>query len=550
MVDQEARSSPATAQRGQRRRWLGMIVLSLGVAMIMVDATIVNVAVPTIIRELRLSTTDAEWVNSIYSLVFAALLISLGRAGDLHGRRKLFILGTIVFAAASVLAARAGNGAELVAGRTAQGVGAAMILPATLATVNATFTGRERTIAFGIWGSTIGGMAAVGPVLGGWLTTDFSWRWAFLINVPIALLIVSSAPALIRETTDAHARRGTDLIGVLTSALGFGALVFALIEGQRYGWLTTTATTFTIGGLRWPSTAISPVPIAFAVAVLCLALFVLVERARRRTGQAILLDLTLFTIPSFRNGNIAASIVSLGEFGLLFALPLFLQNVLAFSAIRTGLILLALASGSFLAGPVAAMLSHKLGARTVVRLGMLLEVLGIAGIGFVIEPGMSGWLLVPPLFVYGVGIGLAIAQLTSVILADVPVAQSGLASGTQSTCRQIGSALGVAILGAVLVGGLGANTTRQLQAAGVPQASVIATGIRGSAGTSIVALRDQPDMSRALTAVETGITQTTREVAYTAAIFVLLGLLTTTALGASRRTDTAKEVHGAHDHAG
>jgi EmrB/QacA subfamily drug resistance transporter len=525
-------------------------VLSLGVAMIMVDATIVNVAVPTIIRELRLSTTDAEWVNSIYSLVFAALLISFGRAGDLFGRRKLFILGTIVFAAASVLAARAGNGGELVAGRTAQGIGAAMILPATLSTVNATFSGRERTIAFGIWGSTIGGMAAVGPVLGGWLTTDFSWRWAFLINVPIAVLIVSSAVALIRETTDEHARRGADLVGVLTSALGFGALVFALIEGQRYGWYSQTATTFTVGPLHWPSGAISPVPIAFGIAVVCLVLFVLVERARRRAGRAILLDLTLFTIPSFRNGNIAASIVSLGEFGLLFALPLFLQNVLAFSAIHTGLILLALAMGSFVAGPIAAMLSHKLGARTVVRLGMLLEVLGIAGIGFVIEPGMNGWLLVPPLFVYGAGIGLAIAQLTSVILADVPVTQSGLASGTQSTCRQTGSALGVAILGMVLVGGLGTNTAHQLQNAGVPQAAAIAAGVRGSAGTSIVALRGRPQTAKALAAVETGITQTTRQVAYTAAVFVLLGLLATTALGRRRRGDTADEVRDGPDDAG
>jgi EmrB/QacA subfamily drug resistance transporter len=547
MVDQKTRSSPDTTQR---RRWLGMIVLSFGVAMIMVDATIVNVAVPSIIRELHLSTTDAEWVNSIYSLVFAALLISLGRAGDLFGRRKLFIIGTIVFALASVLAARAGNGAELVAGRTAQGIGAAMILPATLSTVNATFTGRERTIAFGIWGSTIGGMAAVGPVLGGWLTTDFSWRWAFLINVPIAILIVSTAFTWIRETTDAHARRGADIIGVLTSALGFGALVFALIEGQRYGWYRPTATTFTVGPLHWPDIGISPVPIAFAIAVLCLVLFVLVERRRRRADRAILLDLTLFTIPSFRNGNIAASIVSLGEFGLLFALPLFVQNVLGFSAIRTGLILLALAMGSFVAGPIAATLSHKLGARTVVRIGMLLEVLGIAGIGFVVEPGMNGWLLVPPLFVYGAGIGLAVAQLTSVILADVPVAQSGLASGTQSTCRQIGSALGVAILGMVLVGGLGTNTAHQLQQAGVPQATAIATGIRGSAGTSITALRGKPQTARALAAVETGITQTTRQVAYTAAGFVLLGLLTTTALGGRRRTDTADEVPNGRDHAG
>jgi EmrB/QacA subfamily drug resistance transporter len=523
------------------RRWLGLVVLSLGVAMIMVDATIVNVAVPTIIKDLGLTTTDAEWINSIYSLVIAALLISLGRAGDIYGRRRLFLLGTVLFAAASVLAAQAGNGVELIAGRAAQGIGAAMVLPATLSTVNATFVGRQRAIAFGIWGSMIGGMAAVGPVLGGWLTTDFSWRWAFGINVPIAALLIAGAYWFVRETTDPHAGRGGDPIGAVTSALGLAAVVFALIEGQRYGWLHP-AETFSVAGVRWPVDTISPVPVAFALGLVLLALFVATERARQVAGRPVLMDLSLFGIPSFRNGVLAAAIVSLGQFGLLFALTLFMQNALGFSALHTGLTLLALAAGSFAAGPAAAGLSHRFGARAVVQAGLLLEVIGIAGVGLALGPAISAWQLVAPLAVYGVGVGLAIAQLTSVILADVPVAQSGVASGTQSTFRQVGSALGIAVLGTVLVAGLGHDTSKRLAAAGVSQPGPLVAAVKSSAGTSIAGMRARPGDQRATRAVEAAITDATRRVSYTAAGFVLLGLITTTRLSRRRPENTPEEV--------
>jgi MFS family permease len=217
-------------------KWLPMPFVALGVSMIIVDATIVNVAVPTIIRDLHVTANTAEWFNSIYSLVFAALLITLGHTADVTGRRKLFAYGVVVFVAASLVAATAPTGGVLILGRLVQGIGGAMILPTTLSTVNALYTGKDRAVAFAIWGSTIGGMAAVGPLLGGWLTTDFSWRWAFLINVPIGLVVLAGILFVVPETKDAQVRKGLDWIGNLLVIAGFATLVFGLIEGEHYGW--------------------------------------------------------------------------------------------------------------------------------------------------------------------------------------------------------------------------------------------------------------------------------------------------------------------------
>ena len=175
---------------GSRRRWWGLIFISLGVAMIIVDATIVNVAIPSIVEDLHITSSDAQWVQEIYTLVFAALLLSFGRWADVAGRRKIMVIGVVIFGLASVAAALSQSGGQLIAARLVQGVGGAMILPTSLSLLNANFRGKERGIAFAVWGSTIGGTAALGPLLGGWLTTAFSWRWAFGINVPLAVIIV------------------------------------------------------------------------------------------------------------------------------------------------------------------------------------------------------------------------------------------------------------------------------------------------------------------------------------------------------------------------
>ncbi|SFI19432.1 MULTISPECIES: MFS transporter [Microbacterium] len=314
-----------------RKRWIGLVFISIAVSLIIVDSTIVNVAVPSIVDELGITSTEVQWVQEAYTLVFAALLLLFGSLADRFGRRRVMLLGVVLFAASSVFAALAPDGGILILSRLVQGVGGAMILPTTLSLINATFRGKERGIAFAVWGSTIGGMAAVGPLLGGWLTTAFSWRWAFGINVPLGIIIIIGVLLTVAESKEP--RRGRlDIVGSVLSVLLFGSLVFGLIEGRTYGWWTLEQD-FTIGSFTWPF-ELSPIPVAFAFAIAVVALvgFIWWGLARAKQGKGTLLEFSLFRIPSFRNGNVAALVVSLGEFGIILSLPLWLQFVLGFDA--------------------------------------------------------------------------------------------------------------------------------------------------------------------------------------------------------------------------
>ena len=511
-------------------RWVPMVFIGLGISMVIMDATIVNVSLPSIIRDLNINSIDAEWVNAIYSLVVAALLIIAGRLGDRVGRRLMFVSGAVVFGVASMIAARTGDGTALIAARALQGVGGAMMSPTSLSLVNSIYHGRARNIAFAIYGSIIGGMAAVGPLLGGWLTEHHSWRWAFYINVPIVIVIVVGSLLYVPESKDDHFDPGFDVVGAFLSIIGIGLLVFALIEGRNYGWITAD-TDITLFGTSWTQGSLSPVFCAFVISVLALGLLWFVESRRGAANKSVLLDLTLFHIPTFTFGSIAGLIVSLGEFGILFSLPLFLQSVQGYTAFGAGAMLASLAIGAFLAGPTAARLAEARSPRFVARLGMVLEIIGIAGLGLTITTTVSGWIIAAWLVVYGVGVGYASAQLTSLILADVPRRKGGQASGTQSTARQIGSALGTAILGSVLFVALANQTTSNL--ASVPgltdaQRADISHAVEHSAGTVIPSLSQIPVHGAAVAdAAGEAFASAIRLTALTAAGFVFLGLLAT-----------------------
>ena len=521
-----------------RTRWIGLFVISLAVSLIIVDSTIVNVAVPSIVDELGITSTEVQWVQESYTLVFAALLLVFGTLGDRFGRRRMLVIGIVIFALASVWAALADSGSALIAARVVQGVGGAMILPSTLSTLNATFQGRERGIAFAVWGATIGGMAAVGPLLGGWLTTDFSWRWAFGINIPLGVLILVGLMLFVPATRAEHPP-AIDGVGALLSVVTSAFLVFGLIEGRTYGWWLAEDG-LTIGDWVWPLD-LSPIPIAFAISLIAGVLFVRWGLRRERAGQSTMLAFSLLRIPSFRNGNIAALIVSMGEFGIILSLPLWLQNVLGYDALQTGTILLALAGGSFLASGAGGSLSGRVPAVVVVRVGIALEIAGLIIIGLVIAVDTPWWAIAIGLLVYGMGVGLATAQLTGVVLQDVPVAQSGQASGTQSTARQVGSALGIAVLGTVLFTSLGGALDNRLEADGLPVEARdgIVTAVVDSAGSAIPGLEAQsPDVADA---ARTAFSDATRYSAFAAAGFLALGLLATMRLGSAAPVGVRRE---------
>ncbi|MGV8886139.1 MAG: MFS transporter [Microbacteriaceae bacterium] len=505
-----------------RTRWFGLVFISIAVALIIVDSTIVNVAIPSIVNDLGISSTQVQWVQESYTLVFASLLLVFGTLADRYGRRRLLLIGVTIFAASSVLAALAETGDLLIGFRIIQGIGGAMILPATLSIINATFRGKDRAIAFAIWGSTIGGMAAVGPLLGGWLTTYFSWRWAFGINVPLGIIIIIGLLVFVVESKEEGSTRRVDVTGALLSIVTFSTLVFGLIEGRSYGWWLSTSAVPDFWTLP-----ISPVPLALLASVIAGTAFVRWGLRRERRGQSTMLAFGLLTIPSFRNGNIAAMIVSLGEFGIILSLPLWLQNVLGYDALQTGLVIVALAVGSFVASGFAGAFGNRVSPVTIVRFGLLCEVIGVVAVGLIISSSTQWWAIVPCLFIYGFGVGLATAQLTGVVLQDVPVQQSGQGSGTQSTARQIGSALGIAILGTVLFTSVGGVLDAKLDARGVPDAArtQIVNAVVDSAGGAIPSF-DARDAKTAADARE-AFSDGTRYSALAAAGFLALGFLAT-----------------------
>jgi len=506
-----------------RRQWLAMLTLSLGVSLVVMDMTIVNVAVPVIIDDLGLTAAGAQWMNAIYLLMLASLLLAAGRLGDRIGRRKVYAIGLVLFMVASLSAGAAQNQEMLIAARFVQGLGAAMIVPASLSTLNATFQGRARGIAFAIWGSTVGGMVAVGPLLGGWLATESTWRWAFWINIPFGLLALVGIAKVLDETRDDDIRPGTDVAGILLSTLGLGGLVFGLIEGQYYGWW------------RQDSGALSPVPFSLALGALLLVAFLLVEARRARAGAVTLVDLTLMRFRSLRYGSIAATIVALGEIGLIFTLPLLLQGALGYTPLGTGVLILWLAVGTFLASGATPPLTQRLGQRAVIRIGLVLEVVAIAGTALIISEDVSGPAIAGMLFVYGVGVGMATAQLTSAILIDVPVGASGQASGFLTTVRQLGSALGIAVLGGLLISSLASQTADELAKTDVPasQQDQAVAIVRDSAGAAIPELLRDPATAEVGEAAQASLITASKITTGIAAIILLGGLAATLALPAA-----------------
>jgi EmrB/QacA subfamily drug resistance transporter len=406
----------------------------------MIDVTIVNVALPTIRRDLHASATQLEWVVSGYMLAFAAALIVAGNLGDLFGRKRVFLIGVAVFGLASLAAGWSGSGAELIAARVVQGTAAAAMAPQVLATFRAVFAGSERGKAFSIYGAMLGFASAVGLLLGGVLTEanlfGWSWRAVFFVNIPVAVAALIAGLRFVPETRDPGARR-PDVTGAVLLAASLVAIVYPLLEGRQLGWPA------------W-------VWVLLAAGVAGLGVLGLLEARRtgRADGPAPLLRAGLFRVPAFAAGLGVQMAFAAGLQGFFLALALWLQAGEHFSPLKAGLTAVAFSAGSFIGAPVAVPLAQRYG-RRVLAIGGVLMAAGIAGVSLVashIGVNGSAWPVVPGLVVCGAGLALLIIPLVNVVLAAVPVEAAGGASGLFGTAQQLGGAVGVAVFGTVFFG--------------------------------------------------------------------------------------------------
>jgi MFS family permease len=461
-----------------KRRWFALALLSMSLLLIVIDSTIVNIAFPSIRSTFNASFADAEWVNSIYSLIFGAALITWGKLGDQYGRRFIFIGGVIVFAVGSLGMGVSPTIGSAIFFRAMQGMGGAMLSPSTLSIISSTFKGKERGIAFGLWGATAGVGAALGPILGGWLIEyggnilAESWRLAFLINVPIAVIAIAGSFYAIRETRDKTIKHRIDVLGIILATLSIGSIVFGAIEGQNYGWLEAKKV-FSLGPLTYPqlpagTTAIpagtlSFIPFAFLLGVLLFIVFIFVERRQERNGGEPLFEFGMLKYRSFRFGLMTVLIVALGEFGVILVISIYFQLAKGIGAFETGLNLLPLAVAILFAAPMAGALSTRFGAKWVVTAGMLCEATALFWLSRLFYADTPISTFIPPFLLYGAGIGLAIAQLTNLVLSDIPMEKVGVGSGANNTVRQLGASLGIAIIGAVLFGNFTSLATPLVQ---------------------------------------------------------------------------------------
>ena len=420
-----AASPPQRDGGGTDPKWWTLVAVCLGVFMLLLDVTIVNVALPDIQTELDASLSDLQWVIDAYALSLAALLLTAGSLADLYGRRRVFVIGVVLFAAGSIACGSAQDIFTLTLSRAFQGIGGAAMFATALALLASAFHGKDRGTAFGVFGAVTGVAVAIGPVLGGVLTSGLSWRWIFFVNIPICAVAVAVSLLKVVESKDPRAGR-PDWIGFLTFSLALGALVYGLIEAGQKSWGDRTVVLSLVG------------------AAVLLVAFVASQLLQRQP----MFDLGLLRKPTFTGGLIAAFGISASIFSLLTFLVIYVQNVLDYSAVGTGVRFLFLSGASFFAAAIAGRLTEKVPVKWLIGPGFL-----VLGVGLLLILGIqddSSWThLIPGLTVAGVGIGLINPPLASTAVGVVPVERSGMASGVNSTFRQVGIATGIAALGSI-----------------------------------------------------------------------------------------------------
>jgi EmrB/QacA subfamily drug resistance transporter len=421
------------AEKAHRRRWWTMLVLSLSLLVISLDNTILNVALPTIERDLDASASQLQWIVDSYLLVFAGLLLTAGSLGDRFGRRRALFTGLAVFAAGSLASALSGSAEMLIASRALMGLGGAFIMPSTLSILTNVFPAHERGRAIGIWAAVAGLGIAIGPVAGGWLIENASWHWIFLVNVPFTVLALTAGWFLVPESKD-PAASPLDPAGAALSIAGLGSLLWAIIEAPARGW-----TDGTILG-------------AFGVAVVLLSAFVAWELHTRHP----MLDVTLFRKPRFSAASMSITLVFFALMGSIFFLTQYLQYVLGYSALEAGVRIAPVALGMVIGGPLSARVTERIGTKIVVAFGLATVAAGLFLLATA-QVDSSYTLVLVALLVLGLGMSSAMAPATDSIMGSLPLARASVGSAVNDTTRLVGGSLGVAVLGSLLSSGYGAH---------------------------------------------------------------------------------------------
>jgi len=411
--------------------WLVLVVLTTGFFMILLDTTIVNVAIPAMSAGLNTTLDQILWVLNAYILVYAVLLITAGRLGDLFGQRTLFAIGLFVFTLASALCGLSQNVGELIAARILQGVGGALLTPQTLSIITSLFPPERRGAAFGVWGGVAGLATLAGPTVGGAIITYIDWRWIFFINVPIGIAALVATFLIIPDLRPGR-HHGWDIVGVILTTAGLFGIVFGLIEGQRYSW----------GEYAYGVT----IPEIIAAGAALIVVFVIWERFQAEP----LVPLSLFADRNFAVANWIAAAISFGMLSLFLPITIYLQSVRGFSALTAGLTLAPMSLTSMLFAPFAGRMADRFGGKYILTTGITLFAIGFGTFTYVAGPD-SNWLtFLLPAVIAGAGMGMTFAPMTTVAMRNISPRIAGAASGVLNTTRQLGAAIGSAVVGALL----------------------------------------------------------------------------------------------------
>lgn len=463
------------------RKWLPLAVLALTLFIIVLDTTIINVSIRNIIGDLHTNLKAVQWVITGYSLVLAAFTITGGRLGDIFGRKRMFMIGAVIFAVGSLLASRAHSAAWLfLSVAVVEGTGAAIMLPSTASLLLSEYRGKDRAIAFGVYGAVAGAAATIGPVLGGYLTTNYSWRWNYLINPLVVLLLLAGSFAI--SEAQERQRHVPDVVSILCSAIGLAGVVYGIIESSTYGWIKAKQP-YEILGQQHDLHGLSVSIFAILLGFLFLVLFIWRQASLERRQKMPLVSLILFRNGQFMSGTTTLMVSVIAQFGLVFALPVFFQGLLGKDAFHSGLAFLPFSLAILVAAPISGILAGKANvpSRWLIQLGLACSIVGSLLLHQELTATSTVATFIPGLAIFGLGFGLAFSQLANVTLSAVSVQQAGEASGVNNTFRQIGSSLGQALIGALLISTLATQLHKDVSA------SVVIPAITKAQVTSVTA---------------------------------------------------------------